>query len=223
MSTLPSSEPEPDVPTEPAVAAEGAAPPPPAAGEAQPPAPPAPPARESDALKKLRRADFLFGKTIGEGAYARVVHARLKPEKARAAAAPPSSPPPSRRRALRLARRARAPRPLARQKCAIGDTFAIKIMDKAHITKHGKVKYVMMEKTLLSRLSHPHIVKLWFSFQARRRGREIARERSRARVRGAGRAPREERARSRGSRAAGPRPLVHGDGARARRRAAQDD
>jgi hypothetical protein len=40
-------------------------------------------------------------------------------------------------------------------------------MDKQHITKNGKVKYVMMEKTLLSRLSHPHIVKLWFSFQVR--------------------------------------------------------
>ena len=48
----------------------------------------------------------------------------------------------------------------------MGNNFAIKIMDKAHITKNGKVKYVMMEKTLLSRLAHPHIVKLWFSFQA---------------------------------------------------------
>ena len=47
----------------------------------------------------------------------------------------------------------------------MGNNFAIKIMDKAHITKNGKVKYVMMEKTLLSRLAHPHIVKLWFSFQ----------------------------------------------------------
>ena len=46
-----------------------------------------------------------------------------------------------------------------------GDEYAVKIMEKGFIRKHKKVKFVMMEKNVLSQLSHPHIVKLYFTFQ----------------------------------------------------------
>lgn len=80
--------------------------------------------------KKLEEAkqpsDFLFGKCLGEGAYARVVHAKLKKN---------------------------------------GNQFAIKIMEKMHIKKENKVKYVMMEKNILSKMHHPFIVRLYYTFQ----------------------------------------------------------
>lgn len=43
--------------------------------------------------------------------------------------------------------------------------YAIKIMEKAHIKKENKVKYVMMEKNILSIVSHPFIIKFHISFQ----------------------------------------------------------
>ena len=46
-----------------------------------------------------------------------------------------------------------------------GKEYAVKIMEKRFIKKHKKVKFVMMEKNILSQLSHPHIVKLYFTFQ----------------------------------------------------------
>eukprot|EP00946_MAST-07B_sp_MAST-7B-sp1_P003983 g3983.t1 len=46
-----------------------------------------------------------------------------------------------------------------------GEEYAVKIMEKSFIKKHKKVKFVMMEKNVLSKLSHPHIVKLYFTFQ----------------------------------------------------------
>ena len=76
---------------------------------------------------KLTTADFFFGKTLGEGAYARVVHAKMK--------------------AYNL------------------NEFAIKIMEKNHIKKENKVKYVMMEKTVLAKLTHPFIIRLFYTFQ----------------------------------------------------------
>jgi hypothetical protein len=57
-------------------------PPPPRSDDTKPRA--SPPAGATGLDPKLQRSDFLFGKTIGEGAYARVVHARLKPDKVRA-------------------------------------------------------------------------------------------------------------------------------------------
>lgn len=70
---------------------------------------------------KLTTADFLFGVTLGEGAYARVVFAKLK---------------------------------------EYPDTdFAIKIMEKNHIKKENKVKYVMMEKAVLAKLSNNFITR----------------------------------------------------------------
>lgn len=70
--------------------------------------------------------DFMFGTTLGEGAYARVVHG---------------------------------------QKKSTGEEYAIKIMEKRFIKREDKVKFVMMEKQVFSRVSHPHIVKLYYTFQ----------------------------------------------------------
>lgn len=46
--------------------------------------------------------------------------------------------------------------------------YAIKILDKAHIIKEQKVKYVEIEKNTLNRLGdHPGIIRLYFTFQDR--------------------------------------------------------
>lgn len=76
---------------------------------------------------KLTTGDFMFGQTLGEGAYARVVHAKLKEYPA--------------------------------------NQFAIKIMEKNHIKKENKVKYVMMEKAVLAKLNHSFIMRLLYTFQ----------------------------------------------------------
>ena len=69
----------------------------------------------------LGRQNFYFGKTLGEGSYARVVHAMMKND--------------------------------------LSPEYAIKIMEKSHIHRENKVAYVMMEKQILSSLSHPFIIK----------------------------------------------------------------
>ena len=51
---------------------------------------------------------------------------------------------------------------------ATNERFAMKILEKRHIVKEKKVKYVEMEKQVLSRLTHPFFVKLYYTFQARR-------------------------------------------------------
>ncbi|ETW05005.1 AGC/PDK1 protein kinase, variant 2 [Aphanomyces invadans] len=80
----------------------------------------------TERLKTQSPADFWFGTTLGEGAYARVVHARLK---------------------------------------ATNEEFAVKIMEKRFISKEKKVKFVMMERKVFSKVCHDRIVKLSFSFQ----------------------------------------------------------
>ncbi|TYZ66297.1 hypothetical protein PybrP1_010383 [[Pythium] brassicae (nom. inval.)] len=76
--------------------------------------------------KKPSPADFMFGTTLGEGAYARVVHARMKDTSVE---------------------------------------YAVKIMEKRFIRKEKKVKFVMMERKVFSKVSHDRIVKLFFTFQ----------------------------------------------------------
>jgi hypothetical protein len=93
-------------------------------------------------------SDFYFGVCLGEGAFARVVHAKLKKN---------------------------------------NKEYAVKIMEKRHIKKENKVahrlsltlsvsfsssssvkvKYVMMEKTILSKLNHPFIVRFVFTLPLR--------------------------------------------------------
>jgi 3-phosphoinositide dependent protein kinase-1 len=75
---------------------------------------------------KLQPSDFCFGKCLGEGAYARVVHAKFK---------------------------------------ANDHEFAIKIMEKRHIKKENKIKYVMMEKNILSKINSPMVIRLYYTFQ----------------------------------------------------------
>lgn len=43
--------------------------------------------------------------------------------------------------------------------------YAVKKLDKAHIVKNDKVKYVMIERDALSRMNHPGIVKLYWTFR----------------------------------------------------------
>jgi 3-phosphoinositide dependent protein kinase-1 len=50
-----------------------------------------------------------------------------------------------------------------------GKEYAIKILDKRHIIKEKKVKYVNIEKDTLNRLTdHPGVVKLYYTFQDER-------------------------------------------------------
>ncbi|XP_065826916.1 putative 3-phosphoinositide-dependent protein kinase 2 isoform X2 [Oscarella lobularis] len=46
-----------------------------------------------------------------------------------------------------------------------GKEYAIKILEKKHIMKEKKVKYVSREKEVLSKLDHPFFVRLYFTFQ----------------------------------------------------------
>lgn len=43
--------------------------------------------------------------------------------------------------------------------------YAVKIMEKRFIRKEKKVKFVMMERKVFSKVSHDRIVKLFFTFQ----------------------------------------------------------
>ncbi|KAJ3299594.1 3-phosphoinositide dependent protein kinase-1 [Borealophlyctis nickersoniae] len=43
--------------------------------------------------------------------------------------------------------------------------YAVKMLDKKHIIKEKKVKYVAIEKDVLNSISHPGIVKLFYTFQ----------------------------------------------------------
>lgn len=48
-----------------------------------------------------------------------------------------------------------------------GQIYAIKVMNKAHLWKNNKVKYAMVEKDALLRLSavnHPGIVRIYWTF-----------------------------------------------------------
>nr|XP_055045884.1 3-phosphoinositide-dependent protein kinase 1a isoform X1 [Misgurnus anguillicaudatus] len=48
---------------------------------------------------------------------------------------------------------------------ATGKEYAMKILEKNHIRKENKAHYVMREKDILSSITHPFFVKLYFTFQ----------------------------------------------------------
>ncbi|KAJ2724457.1 3-phosphoinositide dependent protein kinase-1 [Coemansia sp. Benny D115] len=48
---------------------------------------------------------------------------------------------------------------------ATGRVFAAKILDKRHIIKEKKIKYVNIERDILQALHHPYIVRLHYAFQ----------------------------------------------------------
>ncbi|XP_063962175.1 3-phosphoinositide-dependent protein kinase 1-like [Lytechinus pictus] len=84
------------------------------------------PSPSSSSMLKKRRADFRFGRILGEGSYSEVVLAT---------------------------------------EISSGNQYAIKVLEKKHILREGKQKYVLQEKEVLSRLDHPFFVKLYFTFQ----------------------------------------------------------
>ena len=45
------------------------------------------------------------------------------------------------------------------------EQYAVKVLDKHHIVKERKTKYVKIEKDVLHRLNHPFCVKLFYTFQ----------------------------------------------------------
>ena len=58
---------------------------------------------------------------------------------------------------------------LAAQDRQTGKDYAIKVLDKRHIIKEKKVKYVNIEKDTLNRLTdHPGVVRLYYTFQDER-------------------------------------------------------
>lgn len=58
---------------------------------------------------------------------------------------------------------------LAAQDRQSGKDYAIKVLDKRHIIKEKKVKYVNIEKDTLNRLTdHPGVVRLYYTFQDER-------------------------------------------------------
>ncbi|KAI9179624.1 serine/threonine protein kinase [Blastocladiella emersonii ATCC 22665] len=50
---------------------------------------------------------------------------------------------------------------------ATGRYFAVKILDKKHIVKEKKVKYVDVEKAVLHTTRHPFVIRLYYTFQDR--------------------------------------------------------
>ena len=46
-----------------------------------------------------------------------------------------------------------------------GKEYACKVMSKDFIMRKGKIKYVLTEKNVLTKLSNPNIVRLWYAFR----------------------------------------------------------
>eukprot|EP01137_Pigoraptor_chileana_P029787 Opistho-2@15451 len=51
------------------------------------------------------------------------------------------------------------------EEIATGKEFAVKILEKKHIIKENKIKYVNTEKLVLNALNHPFFVRLYYTFQ----------------------------------------------------------
>jgi len=91
---------------------------------------------------KLTPADVLFGRTLGEGSFAKVVAATLRADASSASASSSGD---------------------AQAK---PQQYAVKIVDKAFVTKMGKIHTVINEKKIMALLhEHPGIVKLKYTFQ----------------------------------------------------------
>ncbi|KAK2176381.1 hypothetical protein NP493_665g02009 [Ridgeia piscesae] len=57
---------------------------------------------------------------------------------------------------------------LAREE-STGKKYAIKVLEKAHIIREKKEKYVKREKEVLQKINHPFFIKLYFTFQDKSR------------------------------------------------------
>lgn len=76
--------------------------------------------------EQTRLTDLEFGSLLGEGAFARVLHAQDRRN---------------------------------------GKEYAVKIVEKRQVQAHGRKNSVLAEKTMLSSLDHPGVVRLHFAFQ----------------------------------------------------------
>ncbi|WFD42246.1 non-specific serine/threonine protein kinase [Malassezia psittaci] len=106
--------------------------------------------------------DFVFGEVLGEGSYSTVLKAwdvhDLPPDQRQAIARRPSV----------LEAVAGKSSPPAIPISAQPNVYAVKVLDKVHILKEKKQKYVRVEKKALSLLlQSPGIVTLYFTFQDR--------------------------------------------------------
>ncbi|WFD29815.1 non-specific serine/threonine protein kinase [Malassezia sp. CBS 17886] len=127
------------------------------------PATPPPPGSATEQAARMRRSpsDYLFGGILGEGSYSTVVRAwdiRDVPE--------------AQRQEQRSAMQAAAGHGVERAPLlANGEpapVYAVKVLDKVHILKEKKQKYVRVEKEALSLLLHSRgIVTLYHTFQDR--------------------------------------------------------
>ncbi|KAH6593048.1 hypothetical protein BASA61_004384 [Batrachochytrium salamandrivorans] len=54
---------------------------------------------------------------------------------------------------------------LSAKETSTGREFAVKMLDKRHIVRERKTKYVTVERDVLNRVQHPFIVKLFYTFQ----------------------------------------------------------
>ena len=138
--------------------------------------------------KKKSTADYLWGKNIGEGAFARVVHAKSKISEgvevlaSRTEGGPLESgvvvvpSPPAEGEAaspliaadtvdVQFGDGSVSSLPAAQ---VSAEHLAVKIMEKMHIMKNDKVEYVKQEKNFLAKLSGSRwIIRLLASFQVR--------------------------------------------------------
>ena len=107
------------------------------------------------AARKIGPDDFVYGTLLGEGAYARVLHCRLRVS--------PQQQPLSTSAAAAVASTTSTAPATAIVRSAPTD-FAVKVMEKRHIKKENKTHFVMMERSVLSRAVHPCIVRLCYTF-----------------------------------------------------------
>lgn len=95
-------------------------------------------ASSSSPAPRLSPADFAYGSLLGEGAYARVLHVRPLLGGGLGGGSGGTS---------------------------VSRDLAMKIMDKAQVKREGKGAAVMMERAVMSRCTHPGIVRLHWTFQ----------------------------------------------------------
>ncbi|KAJ3006732.1 3-phosphoinositide dependent protein kinase-1 [Thoreauomyces humboldtii] len=103
-------------------------------------------------MAKRSPENFTFGRVLGEGSYSTVIHAIETNSPSL-----PSSPSSSTGNVHDDDRPPNPPSPPRE--------YAVKILDKRHIIKEKKTKYVAIEKQVLNMLNHPLIVKLYYTFQ----------------------------------------------------------
>jgi 3-phosphoinositide dependent protein kinase-1 len=87
-------------------------------------------------MEKRHPGDFTFGRILGEGSFSTVYYCEEKQSK---------------------------------KEYAVINLYLknkkVKVLDKRHILREKKAKYVSIEKEVLNRMIHPFIIKLFYTFQ----------------------------------------------------------